>query len=502
MTNPFSNGIQVKRQTIYLVSITLSLLLSIWLILGKEIINQDAVLYFNAIFGEQESLARINNWIFYSKLIYWLSSITGMGLETSAHVINALLDAVLVVAFLRVAEEFGAKQNTLIWAALIILTLPYLNDNRSEIIRGHGYWAFTMLAFTHYIRLYRRFTWQQLFAWLTLMAIATLFRIEGFALAILLPLGFLLNDQFSLSERLSNLVRCYLPLGAVLLLLLGSYYLLGGFENRLLEIAGAFNQLKESVSQIVPEKSLLLRQHVFPLFSASDATISIYVVAVSTIMLDLIQAMTLFYFAIWVARKLLPAAGLAQEATPVIGTWFLANFIVLLPYMLHHFVMVSRYTLFLAMLLLIVVAFSLAELQRKAIEQPSRINRSAFVIALLVITALLLDSVIESPSNKTYVSEAGKWLESNLPECALIATDHQRDRLRYYANTSREGLGCKDFIDLRKKKNRSRSYQWLILEVDKGQLVHPRHLSGQKHSKVKEFINDKKDGYFLYRIEA
>ena len=501
MIDPLSFTEQIRRQTIYLAAITISLALSLWLVLGQEIINQDAVLYFNAIFGEQESLLRINNWVFYPKLIYWLSSLTGLDLEASAHLINALLDALLVVAFLRAAEELGAKPPILVWAALIILTLPYLNDNRAEIIRGHGYWAFILLAFTYYVRLYRAFTWQRLLAWLALMAIATLFRIEALVLAIFLPLGFLLNDQILPARRLANLARCYLPLGIALLLILGSYYLLGGFENRLLEVAGAFNQLTDSLTRIVPAKSLLLRQHVFPLFSASDATTSIYIIALTMIMLDFVQAMTLFYLGVWVAGKYLPATGLAPEAKPIIATWFAVNVIVLVPYMLHYFVMVSRYTLLLAMLLLIVVAFSLAEVRRKSIEKPSRTNQSLYGLALLLITGLFLDSVIESPSSKTYVSEAGRWLKQNAPECAVIATDHQRDRLRYYANTNRDGLGCMTFLDLEKRDNRSSPYQWMILEVDNSRLVHPRHLKGHKRLRVREFLNEKKDGYFLYQIE-
>ena len=49
MIDPLSFTEQIRRQTIYLAAITISLALSLWLVLGQEIINQDAVLYFNAI---------------------------------------------------------------------------------------------------------------------------------------------------------------------------------------------------------------------------------------------------------------------------------------------------------------------------------------------------------------------------------------------------------------------------------------------------------------------
>lgn len=489
------------RRLIYLAAVTVSMLLSLWLIQQKEIINQDAVFYINAIFNDTESVQRLNNWLFYSKLIYWLSLATGLELETSAHLLNTLLDALLVIAFLRMTEELGAKPPVLIWAALIILSLPYFNDNRSEIIRGHGYWAFALLAATHYIRLYRRFNWAQLATWLVLMAVATLFRIEGMALILILPTGLLLNRKVVFEQRLKNLARSYLPIGIGVILITATFVYTGGFENRLLEVGNAFNQLYSSLAHTVPEKAALLRQHLFPLFSDSNAQFSIYTIVISAIAMDLIQAMTFLYFAIWVARKYFPASGLSNDATPIITVWFVANIAVLIPYMLHHFVMVSRYTLLLAILLLVVVAFSLAEFREKKIKQPSRVNRLIYGVLFALIAIFYLDSLIESRSNKVYIAEAGHWLRDNLDRCARVGTDHQRERLRYYANTTGEGLGCLKIIDLRSQAGRSQPVDWMMLEIDSNEPVRANLIKNGDIQKAKEFLNERGDGYALYRIE-
>ncbi len=488
------------RCNIYLATTVVSIMLSLWLIHTNEIVNHDAIYYFNAIFGEEESLRRLNNWLFYPKLIYWLSSATGMGIQTSAYTLNTLLDTLLVLAFLHAAEELGAESPVLIWAALIILSLPYLNDNRTEIIRGHGYWAFTLLAFFHYIRLYRQFSWPQLFAWIFLMALATLFRIEGLVLVLLLPLGLLLNSQLSLRKQMLNISKCYLPLFAILLLLTSSYFLLDSFQNRLLEVIGAFTRLIESITSMVPAKATLLRQHVLPMFSTSNALIGIYATAAAIIILDFIQAMSVVYFAVWVARKYFPPVGLARDAPAILLAWSVANAAILIPYMLYHFVMVSRYTLLIAILLLIVVAFALAEIRRKAIEESSRKHRMLYVIVTLLVAVLFLDSIIESSSSKTYIKEAGRWMMSNIDNCTIIATDHQRDRLRYYANNNQHGFGCLKVVDLGTAKGRRHSPEWLALEVDDRKLLRPAFLKHRETIEKKAFLNTKGDGYFLYQI--
>ena len=154
------------------------------------------------------------------------------------------------------------------------------------------------------------------------------------------------------------------------------------------------------------------------------------------------------------------------------------------------------------LLLLIVVFFALDGIKRRSIEQPTRKNRALYGAIVLFIGILFLDSIIESPTSKTYVLDAAKWIRTHVEDCAVIATDHQRDRLRYYSNTSTEGIGCLVFTDLGKKKRPAKSHQWLILQVDNHKLVNPRYLKGHKHRKIKEFLNSKEDGYFLYRLDT
>jgi len=409
-----TSGEDFKRLLVFVFAILGSILLSLWRIHVNDLINQDAVYYLQAAAGDPESARHLHNWLFYSWLIRFVGDGLGIELLGAAYLINTLFNAMLVYAFLRVVELFNGNISTLLWAVLVILSLPYLNENRAEIIRGHGYWAFAMVGLIYYIRLFRKFSWWNLAGWMASMVLATLFRIEGLVIVVLAPLGLLLNSQMPWNDRWASVLKSGIPLilGAAILAL--SYLLLDSFQNRLLEVYDSLANIGSALLTEIPHKADALRQDVFPLFSRDGALLGVYMMLLFMIIKDLVESMSLPYFMIWLFRRSFPASGLSTDAAPILGFFVASNFVVLIPYMLLNFVMVSRYTMMASILLLIVVAFALSELYRKKLTTGSKKHRLLFNVMVLVMVLMLIAGIKTSGSQKLYVLDAASWMQQNL----------------------------------------------------------------------------------------
>lgn len=494
----------LDRRYIYLAAILCSVFFSVWRILGVDLINNDGAVYLQAALGDEQSKQHLHNWLFYPYLIGAVSNASGMGLEWSAHAVNLVLDGILVFAFLRVSELFGGGARVLFWAALIILSVPYLLENRGEIIRGHGYWAFSMVAFYYYVKLYRRFSWGSLAGWSVGMLLATLFRIEGLVIAALAPLGLLLNAGYGWPDRFRNLIRAWSPLlvaGAVLLFLM---LFLDPFHNRLAQIPLALAQLGGAYTVDIPEKAALLRKFVFPLFSGDGAVYSIYSSLISAILIDLIESMSLVYFLVWVLRRQFPASGMAHDALPVIATFIVINFVVLFNHAALNFVMVSRYTMMAAILLLLVVAFALARVHQEYASRESRKSRILLPVLSLLIVAMIVAGLKSSPSSKLFILDAAQWVHSNVEEGETVATDYQQLRLRYYSNRGRDIAHWSQFATPLHGGGVSKDADYLLLRVKKGQPGRAalKAAGNPQLAKIDEILDGKGNGYLVFRRKS
>ncbi len=425
-----------QRILIYLAAGLASVLLSLWYFHLKPVVNDDAVLYLLAAQGDADSAAQLGHWIFYSHLIHWASSLTGLKTEPAALLLNLLFDLALVLLFLRLLESLGATTRTLAIGAVAILVLTYLNDNRAEIIRDHGYWALTVAAMIFYLQLMKRFSWPILVAWYLCMGLATLFRVEGFAFLALMPLGLLLSPT-DFRTRIKVTLKAYLPLivGALLLAAFGSSELADNRLGQLLQNANT--ELHRVFIDTVDTKSRAIASALSPYYAQSAAVTVLAAAVAIDILRDLGTALTWPFFFILLLRNWFPAPGLPGLYRRALISYGVVSLLVLAYQELRLFIMVSRYTTALALLLLPVVAFSLDDLwQRYRSRQAPR--WLAALVALSVL-ALAADSLIEKPGNKGYLLEAEDWAQRRLPENSRILTDIEVRRVYYYFNGRKPG---------------------------------------------------------------
>ncbi len=133
-----------------------SLLLSVWCVFLDDVINNDGILYLRTaeLIGRGEWQAAIESykWFFYPLLIAIFGKLTGLGLELSAHVLNAGFTALTVAAFISLIRELGGSRSAVTAAVVLVLLFPGLNEYRSFVIRDAGFLAFYMLALLLFIK--------------------------------------------------------------------------------------------------------------------------------------------------------------------------------------------------------------------------------------------------------------------------------------------------------------------------------------------------------------
>lgn len=166
------------RATVFLVSLLLSLVAA-----RQGTINRDGMWYVETAgaFLEGGISAAFDSflWPFLPILMGLVSQATGLGLETSGYLLNALFmagaSALLVTCAARMFPEA-------VWyISLVLLALPGFNDYRSELLREYGCWFFVMLSFWLALRWSDTPRWPSALAIQLSLLAAALFRTEALA---------------------------------------------------------------------------------------------------------------------------------------------------------------------------------------------------------------------------------------------------------------------------------------------------------------------------------
>lgn len=174
-----------------------SLVLSTLHVWFDPLINPDGVVYLVAanvwLDAGYAAAAKAFPLPIYPVLIGIVHALSGASLLTSAHVLDALLIALIVFAVQRLVWRMGGDFRVQLIAVLLVLLLPELNGFRSFLLRNFGYWALWLLALAALIRYAGAPTWKRAATFFALCLGAVAFRLEGFTLLLLMPLSLLVG---------------------------------------------------------------------------------------------------------------------------------------------------------------------------------------------------------------------------------------------------------------------------------------------------------------------
>ncbi len=362
----------------------------------------------------------------YAVLFGSLHQLTGLDLFAAAQVINALLFALLVYAFISLAREVRASERVTLLAAITILIFPQLNEYRYLLIRDIGFIALLLLGMLFLIRYGKRQHWQDAALFVVSTAAAVLFRSEALVYLPLAPLALLGNRELTVRARVLAVVKIEaisLVLGilGVLALLLVDMNVL-----RLVQRAAAvYLPFVQDAWTALSAASSPLSTAVFGEY-ASDFS-GQYIVLFMTAGLAAILVLKLI-FGFGVPALLVLAYGLRQRSgelgSPVMRvvlSYALIAFIILLGFLMLTRFMSTRYTLLFCTLLMLMVPLVVdSALAQARTEAATRVMRGMLGFLALYCA---IDAHISFGHSKDFLQQASTWLRDNTEENALVITN-------------------------------------------------------------------------------
>ena len=425
-----------------LATVAASLLLSLWAWWSDPTpVNRDGAIYINAAhylaLGDWTESYRIYPWPFYPALLAGTAWLGGMGLEGAGLLLNCLFHALLVWAFLALLRVAGADLRVLAVGALLILVHPELGEDRGDLLRGPGMWAFFLLGVACLMRLREGARLAHALGWSAWLLAAALFRIEAFVYLAVMPLLLLFEPGLAWKQRprlaaksLRACLACYLLPGLALAGAALGLYAAQLPLGRLTEPLYYAESLVQALAVKMPERGEALTRHVLHDRIDGYGTAAAYGVLGFIALMTLVKRAGLLFLLLAGWQKL--AAGAGPRLQVKHGRVFLWLALVNLAYLLVdlavHVKVHHRYAAPLGFIVLVYASFGLPALwdwlKRLSIKRRlgARLLQGALALALL---ATALDGVHSFGASKRYLRDAGEWLASELPAGRrLISNDY------------------------------------------------------------------------------
>jgi hypothetical protein len=482
----------------YRVIVAASLLLSLWLIAINPLIDRDAILYLRSADAYLQGGMAASQQLFGRPLLSvcfaLIHQVTGIPLLYAGLLLNTLFYALFCVAFVAVVRALGGDRRIQLLAALVILSHPVINEQRSSIMREPGYWAFLLLAFRELLLYLRQPGWRHRLRWFGCIALAAMFRLEGLFFALLAPLALL--STASLDHHWRHCLRLLsLPLLATALLL-GAWLLYpsapGSHDYRFPGVETYIDRLRDlpqSFGEVVAATGNAMLE-----FSArEDAAAAVLAGLAAVAILNICRALTWPWLLtlLWGRYRGLVARFRADDrrllqAHLLISLSYLACFTLLNRFMLE------RYACGFVIFALLYLPFVLNDMWAEGRRSLQR----GLVILLLVVMSL--DSLHKLDYQKTFIADAAEWLRTNTPDTASIASNNQylayfSDRDFDWPAAARKGFDLnriladpalwrdRDYLVMR--VNRANTEAWQAFLSDHS-LVESAVFDGGRHGKV------------------
>jgi hypothetical protein len=360
-------------------------------------------------------------------LIAITSQVIPGDLMASAHLLNTLAFALLVYAFITLAMEYRPSRKVQLFAALIILCYPTLNEMRFNLVRDFAYWGFCLTALVQLVRYNRTGAIIHAGGWMLAMAAAVFFRLEGLVILLVSPFSVLLWDRNPLSDRLRQVAILFLFMlaGALVVLLLFlpaavnlidvfnyayRWYLplLSNYPDTLVGAASG-EQLSNRISE---QLEMFTGKGMFVLFSGY-----LYAVIANLVMATGPAATLFLGYGFYSRRQPLPG----YSRGPLL--FFLGSaLLALITFVSIMQFLTTRYAVMSALLLLSVMPLYLHDLYQQS-ETSGQLKKFR-IIGGFCVFYFLMDSLVSFGYSKRYIEDAIAWSRGNIPVASNVATNN------------------------------------------------------------------------------
>jgi hypothetical protein len=425
------------------IAVVASLMLSAWSLYRDPVINHDGILYMQAAQailadGWRGGMA-IYPWPFYPWLVALIHQGTGLALEPAAHLLDFLLQALAVWAFVDLVRELGGDRRTMLAAALVILVHPPFNEYRSFVIRDFGYWAFYLVALGWLLRYVRAPRPGAALAWGVAMVLATLFRIEGLVILLLAPLGLLFVPDRSFAARCAQLAQAQVVAIAVAVAIV--WWLADTpieQAGRLTDPALWLQQLWGQLTGGLHQKAAALAQAVLNQYSSSYAMAGLLALLGVILLGETIGALTPLYTLLalhaWRGRLIPLPAGRSRVLTWIL----LVQTAILVGFLANIFFLTGRHGVAWALTAMLGVPFSLVALHDRWLSRAAagRAAHWLYPTVWVVLVVMAVDGLWSFGPSKAYLREAGLWVNAHTSQASKV---HSNNRIvAFYAGDRKE----------------------------------------------------------------
>lgn len=434
------------------VTVLGSLLLSVLAVLLNDLPNNDAYTYARSaeIALDQGLLAAFAHyqWAHFPLMMAAVHSLSGLSLFASAHLLNALLFALLSVSFVNIVAQLTPSRRVIWLAVVCILSYPHLNEFRAYIVRDIGYLAFCLLAVYYLIvfagSLRLRFG---LYFMLSCLA-ASLFRPEALLFLLLTPIAVLVPAQslVNLRQRAFLRLQC---LSVLTLLLVGGLFALVALDvsAQLQVFLQIYQPFVSNLAPLFGAEVPALEQVVFGDYAAQYVgNYTRYFLAaglVAVLLACVIESLGLAVAPLLIYGALRRFLRLPQPGLAVVVSWLLVAALILLLFVLVTRFVTTRYTLLLCLLLLVFVPFIVDRGWRYALS----LQRRGFMRwAVFLLLLSVVDAHVSLGASKQHLDEASAWINSaTRPDAALLTNEihiaYQSGRVQDYDEVERDMAG-------------------------------------------------------------
>ena len=413
-----------------------SLLVSLFLFAYQPLINRDGILYITVaekiLEGDWQQAYWLFPWFFYPLLIAAVAFVSTIGVETSAHVVNALLASMMVWSFVMVLKELGASRAVQIVGAAILLLHPYFNDWRPAIVREHGFYAFLLMSALFYLRYQKDLSWKNAALWFSALLLATLFRIQGVAYFIFIPVMAAMVSPGPWSERMARASKPMILLLGTGILAVIAFLIVGGTERSpLVEPLMRLEIVVQALGSTLSEQATSFADNVLNAYTRDYAIAGLVATLLIAVIDKAIGSISILYLVLPILTGFRVFERGTRREWTTLATYALVGLAIAVGFVLSEQYTVSRYVAPFSLFVLLTAPYFLVALITKGNLTSHRGYRLFAYLVLLTFVGMSLDSLYESPSANRFLRDGGYWIRENLPADSRIYSNS--NRLRYYA---------------------------------------------------------------------
>jgi len=483
MSRATTSIFSIDCRAITLMVLVISLLLSAWGVWVDDVINNDGVEYVRAARliqgGDLLGSLKVFKWPAYPALLAFTSAATGLSHEYSAHVVNAVFTAILLLAFLAIVLELGADRRTFIAAAVVILLAPRINDWRPFVIRDPAYLAFYTLAMLYLFRQVKYGGFANAAKSLIMMLCAIAFRMEGIAFIVLMPLMLAVSGARNSSRRL---LLIFAGVAACMILTAGFvlwFVSLGGGQSSAREIetlGGLFATSWEQLTATLADKLHVIEEDLLGVYSADYSLAVLILTLVVIVFTEVIKSVSLWtgllVFWAW-SRKMFTLVKL-----------FLSE----------------RYSLALTVTLLLAAPFGLLgiyELWRRNVTN-DRLVRYAYPVLVFLIVVAGIES-LGLFTEKRHIKAAGHWVGDKASAEQRLFTNSKI--LAHYAEPARADVRDEwHQVMSMVRAGDWKDYDYLAIRVGRNKQFRVKRLvDAMQLQPAEQFTNERQDLIVVFR---